>query len=1151
MVLYVNGRKVAAEAYKRTLPTFEVLHLGKRAQFPDSGVMDEFRLSKVARYTDDFRPPQRFEADAHTVVLYHFDEGQGDVLKDSSGNNHHGKIVGGKWTRVETSTVADPDRIAAEWVMSVGGRAQTDKGHFRRGDVLPSEPFQLQLIDIKLSQNVSDRDIEKLVGLKHIHALHVLQSRLTGACGQYIKSLTSLTEIKATVEDGDLFLSHVSKLFNVTHITLHDCNITNAGLAHIGTMTQLTELAMAGNAISSGGLKHLSGLRKLLKLNLGGSRITDADLADLAPLSYLSQLMITETNLTDAALEHIKKLERLTLLRLEQSAITQAGIDDLQKSLPDCKLQWEPNAGSPSDAIELTESITPADGEVSLIPLVDTSKDVFKGSWRKEEDKLFSNVGNLKLPVSVDGDYELRVVWHNVKLDNHILAFTLPVADQSAGGLAGYTGIFNLTDKDRANPKTVSLEPRKPGRHEYRVAVTTLPEKSSARIQVHFDGKQLFDWTAPMSELSPLRQPHIRLNSAALVETEFSVVTLKMLSGSAKLLRPMPRETSGLTKGPPLAVAPFDAAAAKAHQEAWAKHLDEPIEKEVVLPGNVRLTLVLVPPGEFAMGSTPEKIAEDLATSQKYKDYVESIQSEVPRHTVRLTRPFYVGKYEVTQEQYEAIAKTNPSVFAAMGLQSELVADIDTSRHPVENVKWNAAVDFCRQLGTHLGREVRLPTEAEWEYSARAGTQTAYWTTGELKQAAWVSRSGGMTTHPVGELLPNPFGLHDVHGNVAEWVQDPWAADYYGEFADSIAVDPTGPPPTGQDKHQLRGGWFDYEPGFARSARRIQYATKHSRSHGLRVVVPIGPENLKAASARSTRTQVDAVANKELLTLSGHAKPIVRLAFGPGGKTLVSADSDTIKLWDTASGDEKLSLVTALSEITSLAISPDGKMLASGSSDAIKVWDIPSGQVRFTLSKLKGAVGALTFSPDSQTLAAGHHDLAEFWNVASGQSTGKHNCYKYIKSLAFSPNGSTLAAGCEGRVQFLDAPSSKLQFEIMMKDGSVTAVAFSPDGKALIAGSQRDSLKLWDLETKLARHALSGHTGGLTDVAFSRDGMRIVSVCSDGIVKQWDADTGAERGQLPTVGPVSAFSTDGTRLASQDVDDPKLIVVQPAASTGQ
>jgi formylglycine-generating enzyme required for sulfatase activity len=176
-----------------------------------------------------------------------------------------------------------------------------------------------------------------------------------------------------------------------------------------------------------------------------------------------------------------------------------------------------------------------------------------------------------------------------------------------------------------------------------------------------------------------------------------------------------------------------------------------------------RMEFVRIQPGEFIMGcSDGDKACEP---------------HESPSHRVQITKAFELGKYEVTQAEYEAVMQTNPST-------------IKGDRRPVETVSRIDAQQFVDRLNARNdGYRYRLPTEAEWEYAARAGAKTAH--TGSLDDVAWHAGNSGDETHPVGQKKPNKWGLYDMEGNVREWVADWYSANYYGN---SPLADPTGPP---------------------------------------------------------------------------------------------------------------------------------------------------------------------------------------------------------------------------------------------------------------------------------------------------------------------------------------------------------------------
>jgi formylglycine-generating enzyme required for sulfatase activity len=234
------------------------------------------------------------------------------------------------------------------------------------------------------------------------------------------------------------------------------------------------------------------------------------------------------------------------------------------------------------------------------------------------------------------------------------------------------------------------------------------------------------------------------------------------------------------------------AAEVRRAQEAWAKYLGRPVEDTIELPGGVKLTFVLVPPGKFLMGSPKE---------EKDRQDGETL------HEVTLTEPFDLGKTEVTQVQYKALGLGNPSLFKG-------------DDRPVENVIWPEAQDWAEQLTKKRKDKYlyRLPTEAEWEYACRGGRPSAQ-PFGVGSGPALSSRQanfngnfpyGGAdkgpdlhTTCPVAAYPANALGLHDMHGNVWEWCQD-WVGPYHR----GAVANPSGP--TRGSHRALRGGcWSD------------------------------------------------------------------------------------------------------------------------------------------------------------------------------------------------------------------------------------------------------------------------------------------------------------------------------------------------------
>ena len=260
------------------------------------------------------------------------------------------------------------------------------------------------------------------------------------------------------------------------------------------------------------------------------------------------------------------------------------------------------------------------------------------------------------------------------------------------------------------------------------------------------------------------------------------------------------------------------------------------LQKELSLNmgGGVKMELVLVKAGEFDMG------ADDVGDAEK------------PVHRVKISKPFYMGKYEVTVAQFRAFAEATKYQTEAEkagnkgwtwdnGWKERTGVNWKTPNFPQEDnypvclISWNDAQEFCKWAAKKTGRSVCLPTEAQWEYACRAGTTTKF-NTGdkdrELEQAAWFKKNSGMHTNACGQKKPNAWGLYDMHGNVWEWVQDYFSDKYY---ADSPPVDPKGPA-SGGDR-VLRGGGWTNDPGDCRAARRNRNTPGYrSTEGGFRVV---------------------------------------------------------------------------------------------------------------------------------------------------------------------------------------------------------------------------------------------------------------------------------------------------------------------------
>ena len=262
---------------------------------------------------------------------------------------------------------------------------------------------------------------------------------------------------------------------------------------------------------------------------------------------------------------------------------------------------------------------------------------------------------------------------------------------------------------------------------------------------------------------------------------------------------------------------PFDATEAKRRQSETANALGRGVEEKIELGAGLLLTMVLVPAGQFLMGS-PEK--------EKGRADREALRP------VTVERPLWIGKYHVTQEQWEAVMGSNPSLFRG-------------PKNPVESVSWSDVQEFLKKLNVRFsGSGLALPAEEQWEYACRAGTASAFHfgetVTADQAHSVWTCPDGpgqsgrsGPRTRPVGKFPPNAWGLHDMHGNVWEWCASPYAKKYDG--SESKGAEAPG------RLRVVRGGSWYGQAVECRSACRVP-STPGFRSicsYGVRLARPL------------------------------------------------------------------------------------------------------------------------------------------------------------------------------------------------------------------------------------------------------------------------------------------------------------------------
>jgi len=322
-------------------------------------------------------------------------------------------------------------------------------------------------------------------------------------------------------------------------------------------------------------------------------------------------------------------------------------------------------------------------------------------------------------------------------------------------------------------------------------------------------------------------------------------------------------------ESPPLAKAPFSAEQAREFQQRWAKH----IGKERVYTNSIGMKMVLLPPGEFRQGASKDEINAIIREIQESKGGNEGakrwsfdhiVPYEGPDRLVRLTKPYRISAHEVTVGQFRKFVEATG--YKTDAEREEIDPKSDQTRrtwrksifnqtddHPVLEVSWHDAMALCHWLGKKEGRIYRLPTEAEWDFAARAGS-AGRWCFGndrsKLDDYAWYngwgSGNSGGKPQPVGTKKPNAFGLYDMHGNMWEYVSDFFEdIDFelrFSRLRPAVTIDPTGIKFGGRTA--LRGGSFDFPWFFQRSTARLGGAKRHQHiwHMGFRIVMVIGDD---------------------------------------------------------------------------------------------------------------------------------------------------------------------------------------------------------------------------------------------------------------------------------------------------------------------
>jgi serine/threonine protein kinase/Leucine-rich repeat (LRR) protein len=335
MHYYVNGiwqGKRNCTALRGLMWEMRELYIGCKGNETQffRGQIDQLRLSKIARYNNNFTVASTLTSDDSTLALYNFDEGQGDILNDSSGHGHQGKIVGATWARpnassssrapVESTDSTNPDRQAAEYVLGVGGTVTIDDGQehsVSAKEKLPIGSWTLRSINL-YGKQVDQAGLRELSGLTDLVSLDLGDTKVTDAT---LKELSGLTSLSWLAIPGTL--------------------LTDAGLKELAGLTNIEQVALQNTKLTDAGLVHLKAWTKLSSLGINDTQISDAGLTHFKDFKNLTALHLHNTSMSDLGLEYLADCPKLVSLKITNTKVTEAGVKKLSAALPECRIEWD------------------------------------------------------------------------------------------------------------------------------------------------------------------------------------------------------------------------------------------------------------------------------------------------------------------------------------------------------------------------------------------------------------------------------------------------------------------------------------------------------------------------------------------------------------------------------------------------------------------------------------------------------------------------------------------------------------------------------------------------------------------------------------------------------------------------------------------
>ncbi|MDB6027170.1 MAG: hypothetical protein JWM68_3393 [Verrucomicrobiales bacterium] len=698
------------------------------------------------------------------------------------------------------------------------------------------------------------RNVKSIEGLKTARNLSLLNLRLNHLTNFALPAeLTNLTVLDVSL-NGMTTCSFPNGLSNLVALSLEGNALTNVTLP-IG-FKKLNSLDLNNNQITSFSMP--SNFTSLLELDLGFNLLTNYSLP--AGLTNLDAFLIAGNPLTNLTLP--AGLTALTVLNASQNQLTKLTLPAGMTNLIGLHLFFNQltNLSLPNDL----RNLDVLDLDFNRFTNLNLPSNLTRLGSLKARDNLltsfnlptdvraltFLDIGenrltNVHLPTGLN-----RLEFLRLSGNTNLTSLILPVGMTNLIGLfLRFNGLTNLTlPPDLSHLIQIDVLGNK-------LMDLTVPAGLTNLATLIVSGNQLTNLTLPpdMTQLTTLVMDGNPIAELILSETLAANFTdlIGIMRTQGIVVYTYPVEAQLIRVRQPIGAFQFSVTGppgvysvlTSADLATWSDLLvlTNRVGSLVLTDGTAHLVsrkfyrtrrqssptnMVFIPPNSFKMGSPTNEL--DRSTN------------EGPQTTVTLSRGFWIGKYEVTQGEYVSIMNTNPSFFPG-----------DLNR-AVSSVSWFDATNYCAKLTQRdlaagripTGSKYRLPTEAEWECAARAGTSTRF-SYGDdpvyvgLPDYAWGASSGSPTVHPVGQKLPNAWGLYDMAGNVWEWCQD-----WFGTLPGGVQTNPTGPASSPGGWKVMRGGAYDYPDSFCRSATRSFFPAgpfNIDSDLGFRVVLVTGP----------------------------------------------------------------------------------------------------------------------------------------------------------------------------------------------------------------------------------------------------------------------------------------------------------------------